>query len=1139
MKIELTDEQRAAVEAKVGENLVSAAAGSGKTKVLSERIVKRVKSGDTSIDRLLIVTFTRAAATQMRERIYKALEEAVKTKPSENLKKQLSLVSGADICTIDAFCIDLVRKNFFRVEVPSDFTIADSGQMAILREEVLLDVLDELYEKGDKDFLSLANSVGSGKNDNSLKEMILTLYFAAMAYENPEEWLDKAVNMHLCGSKENDKLFDCLKKEAEDQFADLKTILYLGANEAENLGVESYRDVFNEEIRELENIFHLDVSLRAEAFSLGKFKRKKEEDSLKEEKEILKAIHEEAKDLLGKICNTVSLYKSRRGISYNKIKALTDAVKLFKKYYYEEKISRKELEFADCEYLAVKILKGDDGEEVCEQLRDKYDEIYIDEYQDTNPLQDSLFEIISRKARGEGNLFIVGDVKQSIYRFRHTDPTLFSDKAKRLENSKDGRKMILSKNFRSRREVIDSVNNVFENIMRENTANISYDEEHKLRCGAKYIEYSKNKSEIYILQKKYETEFDDEELSKEHKETLIVAQKIREMMDEGFMVSDKDGMRHLRFSDIAVLSPVIKGKVDMFRAIFDLMDIPVYCEAGKSFFDTMEIQTVIALLKAVDNPLSDIPLAATLRSPMFSFTENELMEIRLQDKDVPFYDNVVEKAKLEDPTGEKCAEFLKVFSTWRDASKVMGVEPFLQKILQDKGYYSFVGALPGGRARQENLRTFMDMALRYETTQFKGLYNFVRYVEKSAMGDVSVDSIDCGIEDAVLITSVHKSKGLEFPVVFLIGCGKGFNDKDARSNMIFTPSGAVGIVETVPEKRLRYKTGEYGAIALMIKKESHAEAQRLLYVAMTRAKEKLILVGTVDNIEKKVFAWESYRKNNRLSDYKIRSFENFLDYVCPVADEKYWDVHYIDELPEIVKKVEQSEKKKESTALIDGVVDKLNYVYPYMNVQNIPSKMSVSEIKKMSMEEEMCVDYYSDSTQKRIPKFLQKDTALKGAGRGTAYHRVMELIDLNETDVKGAIAGFVEKGLMRGEEAECIDVEKIETFLKSPLADRMRNAKRIWREEPFTISIDAKDVYAEGENEKICVQGTVDCFFEDCDGKLVLLDYKTDFYTDKEEIRAKYKKQLELYEVAIFNKFSQNCNDKYLYLFHNDDIINV
>ncbi len=1139
MKLELTQEQQTAVDAPVGENLVSAAAGSGKTKVLSERIVKRIKSGDTSIDRLLIVTFTRAAAMQMRERIYKALEEAVKEEEREDLKRQLSFVSSADICTIDSFCIDLVKKNFFRVEVPSDFSIADPAQMDILKEEVLIEVLDELFEKGEEDFINLATTTGKGKNDSSLKEMILSLYTAAMTYANPEAWLDKAVKMHEKGSKENNELFDFLKKEAEDEFEDMLSLLKHGCEEAVTRGIPEYHEVFQEELDSIQDYLDRDIEQKVHFVEFGAFKRTKGEEFLQMDKDYLKSVHEQAKKLLEKIKDLCTLLNSERGVTHEKVSALTKAVKLFKKRFMEEKLLRKELEFADCEYYAIRILTEDGSSEVVEELRNKYDEIYIDEYQDTNPLQDTLFEIISRKERGEGNVFIVGDVKQSIYRFRHSDPTLFTKKAELFDKSEKGNKMILSKNFRSRRDVLNSVNNVFENIMRKSTAQVEYDEEHRLNYGAaSYVEYNKDKSEIYVLQKDYDSEFDDEELMSEHKEAMVVARKIKEMMDEGFMVTGKDGMRKLKYSDIAILSPVIKGKVDMFKSIFDLMDIPVFCEAGRNFFDTIEIKTMLSLLTVIDNPLNDIPLAATMRSPVFSFSENELLEIRVPDRKVPLYENVIQMAENDSPLGKKCNDFLQTLEQWRELSFVMSVEKFVQKILTESTYYSFVGALPGGKARQENLISLMDMAQRFENKAFKGLYNFVKYIEKNAQRGSEIEIDMEQSDEAVLITSIHKSKGLEFPVVFLMGCGKQFNDSDSYGNMIYTSSGAVGLLNLKPETRVRYKCGEYTAISLMVTRENHAEKQRLLYVAMTRAKEKLILVGTVTNLSKKLDEWASYNGGRGLSDYRIRSFKNFLDYVCPVADPLFWDTHFVHELPALLGKKEE-ETAKEEKALTAGVKERLSYLYPYANLKNIPSKMSVSEIKKLSMENEMGVDFYKPADESLIPSFLKKKEALSGAKRGTAYHRVMELIDLNEKNVKKAIEGFVENGLMDKEEGECIDIKKVEAFLSSPLAEKMRNAKRIWKEESFTITIDAKDVFEEGGDEKICVQGTIDCFFEDCNSNLVLLDYKTDYYQDPEEIGKKYKKQLELYELAIFMKFSQKCNEKCLYLFHNDDIINV
>lgn len=1141
MEIQLTEEQARAVYAPVANNLVSAAAGSGKTKVLSERIVERLKSGDTSIDRLLIVTFTRAAAMQMRERIAKALEKEYKKNKSEKLKRQLSLIAGADICTIDSFCIDLVKRNFFRVGVAPDFNIADDNAMAILREEVIIDVLEEMYSKGDENFFKLAESVGRGKNDNALKEMILKVYDFSRAFENPNKWLDEALLSHKAESAENERLFDTIAKEIEEQLKDLREILYSAKREAEYAGIDSYTSVFEVECLSFDKYLNKPVSEIGDGFNnfeFGTFSRKKTDESAVLDKAYLQSLHNEAKDFFGKIKGLFEIYTSPRGISYPKIAALIECVKLFEEKYMAEKLMRKELEFSDCEYLALKALNA--SEEAVNELRDKYDEIYIDEYQDTNPLQDALFTLISREARGEANLFIVGDIKQSIYRFRHSDPMLFVQKGKRFEEDEKGCKMLLTRNFRSRGEVLDSVNCIFERIMREGTAQVEYDDEHRLKCGAKYIEYNQNKSELYILDS--DTEADDEELvelAKEQREALVAAKRIREMIDEGFMVSDGERMRRLKYSDIAVLSPALKNKADMIASVFSAMDIPMRCTEVKNFFDNLEIRTAVALLKAVDNPLCDIPLASVMRSPIFSFTENELMAIRLNGRSVPFYENVKSEAEKEGELAKKCQRLIDTLSLWRDEAYVSSTEKFVTRVIDESGYYSFVGALPGGGVRQENLRKFLSIAASYEKTQYKGLYNFVRYIDKTIETGGNAEGEADTTDEAVLVTTIHKSKGLEFPVVFVIGCGNKFNDKDASSAMIINPVGGIGLVEREADRRIKYKTAEYHAVSMLIIRESHAERMRLLYVAMTRAKEKLILIGTAGNYKKQSAQWDMYSSGKKMSDYKVRSINNYLDYVAGSIDNRYWTVTRVDKLPEIIEAVEAEEKDDKEKKRIEEVIYRLSYLYPFDGVKNIPSKMSVSEIKKKSYESEDSVSFFDEEAVKRVPAFLKEDEKLTGATRGTAFHRVMELIDLNEADVKNAIEGFVEKGFMTRMQADSIDVDKIEKFLKSPIAERMRKARRVWKEASFTIALDAKDVFENGEGEKICVQGTIDCLFEDEDGKIVLLDYKTDYYTDPEEIGKRYKKQLELYEIAVFNKFLQNCDEKCLYLFHKGDIINV
>lgn len=1140
MEVKLTEEQHEAVFAPLGENIVSAAAGSGKTKVLSERIVERLKSGDTSIDRLLIVTFTRAAASQMRERISKALKKEYQKNGSEFLKRQMSLVMGADICTIDSFCIDVVRRNFFLLDVSPDFVLAEENEMAILREEVICEVLDKLYEEGDENFIKLANNFGNGKNDVSLKEIILKVYSFTRAFANPDKWLDDALRAHIAESEESKALYDIVARETEEQLRDFSELLESGLEYAKDVGIYSYAEVFK---GECEN-FALYLKKSAdeiedgfENFKFGSFAGKKVDESLSEEKAYLQKIHNEAKAFFEKIHELYEMYKAPKGISYPKIKALVGAVKMFARDYFEEKRGRKELEFADCEYLALKALEM--SEDARNELRSKYDEIYIDEYQDTNPLQDALFTLVSRKAWGEPNTFIVGDIKQSIYRFRHSDPMLFSEKIENCDREEKSRKMLLTKNFRSRGDVLDGVNNVFENIMRKGTAQVDYNNEHILVRGGKFTEYDKNKCEIYILNGECGGENEDEEdLAREQRESLVVAKKIKEMINEGFLVSDEGKMRPVRYSDIAVLSSALKNKSEMITNIFELSDIPVAADDTKSFFDTLEIRTVISLLKAVDNPLCDIPLASLMRSPIFMFDENELLEIRMNGRGEPFFENVKKECEKSTPLGEKCEKFVAVINNWRERAYTANTEDFISEIVDESGYYSFVGALPGGKSRQENIRSFLFFARKFEQTRYKGLYNFIKYIEKTVEigGSVEVNGEKSG--DRVLLTTIHRSKGLEFPIVFVIGSGAKFNDRDASNAMIINPVGGIAITEREADRRIKYKTTEYKAISMQIVRESHAERMRLLYVAMTRAKEKLIIVGSVKDYEKKSAEWDMYASGKRMSDYHIRGITNYLDYIMSSIDKRFWDVNVVEALPSIVEKTEKTEEKKIFEKNVE-VIERLSYMYPYDGVKNIPSKMSVSEIKRLSQDTEESTELVKSEFKKRMPSFFKKTEEVEPTERGTAYHRVMELIALDETDVKKALENFVEEGFMTKKQAGCIDAEKIEKFLRSPLAKRMSRAKRIWREASFTVMIDARDVFENGENEEICVQGTIDCLFEEEDGGLVLVDYKTDYYDEPEEIAEKYKKQLELYEVAVFKRFLKGCDEKILYLLHKGDAVNV
>ncbi len=1133
MELRLTEEQRAAVSAPVSENLVSAAAGSGKTKVLSERIVKRIKSGDTSIDRLLIVTFTRSAAAQMRDRIYQALKKEYEASRSKRIKDELSMVAAADICTIDSFCIDVVRRNFFRLGVPSDFTIADGSEMKMLAEDALTEVLEECFAEGTESFLKLADSFGKGKNENALREAIMEVYRFSSSFAEPEKWLDDAVAMHEKDSSGNAALRKILTDEAALKLADVRRILVRAAEKASNASLDGHAEVFFDEIRRFDGLFKDDNIKRGfEAFSFGSFSGKKTPKELTAVKDELLAMQKSAKDVFASALEIYEAAEDRGEGTHDEIEALCACVKKFRAKFFEEKVSRRELEFSDCEYLAYKAVS--ESCEAADELRDKYDEIYIDEYQDTNPLQDAFFSAVSKKSRGEPNLFIVGDVKQSIYRFRHSDPTVFSEKVKSFSDGDGKRKMILSKNFRSRRDVVESVNSVFERIMREDTGGVEYDESQRLACGAAYVECSLDKSEIYLIDSEAGEE---DELAREQKEALAAAHKIKEMVEAKFPVSENGRMRPARYSDFAVLTKAIAGKADMITKIFDLMDIPSVCSAEKDFYTSAEIRTAAAVLKAVDNPLGDIPLAAAMRSPFFSFSENELAEIRVSNRRCPFYENVAEYAKKDCELGKKCAEFVEKLRLWREKSSVMDVESFIDLILDESGYYSFVGALAGGAARQENLRTLMNIAAAFENTRYRGLFSFVRYLEEAMDSGAGAEAAEDHSEDSVKIMTIHKSKGLEFPIVILIGLSSPFNNRDAQGTMILNRKYGIGLIKSDAKRRIRYKTPEYRAIALSILKESRAEQMRLLYVAMTRAMEKLIMIGTVKSPEE-LLEKAKESSEERPESYTVRQMNDFLSYVLPSAElrEDLWDIKIIDELPAIL---EPQREEAEAGEYFENeeVTRRLSYTYRYESVMSMPSKMSVSEIKRMDLDED-AVLMYPEYSARRVPMFAKEKGKLQGAARGTAYHRVLELIDLNEKDVKAAIANMAERNLIDIDEAEAVDEKKIEAFLKSPIADMMRNASKVMREVPFTMMLDSKDIF-ESDGEKVMVQGIIDCLIENADGSLVLLDYKTDRYGEPREIGEKYKKQLELYETAVFMKFSQKCDKKYLYLFYKDDIIEL
>jgi ATP-dependent helicase/nuclease subunit A len=1226
-----TKEQQAAIDTRDCNLLVAAAAGAGKTAVLVERIIKKITNEDrpVDIDRLLVVTFTNAAASEMRERIGDAISQALDKNPdSKRLQNQLTLLNKASITTIHSFCLEVIKNNFHKIDLDPNFRIGDETETLLLKMEALEELFDEWYEKEDKeDFLSLVESYGGNRDDSGLQDIILKLHNFARSSPWPEKWLYEASERFNIGDDFKFGDSDWAKVLLHDVSIRLigfekkmkKAISIIKTTD----GLEGYLPTFEKDLKDIQMLLSCcntswdSLYNVLDGFGFAKLSGRVK-DAPQEAKELVKGIRDNIKKEIGKIQEQIFAFNNQdivREIKwlYPMMKCLSSLVLDFDKRYSAKKREKGIIDFNDIEHFALSILTETvDGEivpsDVALQYREKYDEILIDEYQDSNLVQEVLLDTISRK--DPPNRFMVGDVKQSIYRFRQAKPELFLEKYNSyssLEGEKN-RKITLYKNFRSRSEIIEGVNYIFKRIMSLNIGELEYTDEEKLNLGADYKNIEDEESitggpiEVHIIEKSVKEAISEEEigeaLTEEEEEPLdnvqlearMVAQRIKELMkgEEGktFKVYDKSlkVYRPLQFRDIVILLRATSGWAPIFLDELTKAGIPVFADTGTGYFETTEIKTILSLLEIIDNPMQDIPLIAVLRSSIFSFTAEELIDIRLEDMEGPFYEALKKAAAKEEALGKRAQEVLKSLKRWQDKSLHMSIDEFLWYLYTETGYYGYVGAMPGGEQRQANLKILFERAKQYEDTSFKGLFNFINFINKlkTSSGDMGEAKILGENEDVVRIMSIHKSKGLEFPVVIMSGAGKQFNLQDLTKSILFHHQLGFGPNYVDYKRRIYYPSIAKEAIKRKIKIESLSEEMRILYVAFTRAKEKLIITGSVNDVKKSLDNWNVDLEDGfKVPEYEVMKAKTYLDWICPAiihhrdcagvmgADE----VHSEDELSkwkvkiwsreEVLSNSQNEEKEKRdilkelqeinlsqmSSEFSEEIVRRLDYKYPYMRSTSLPAKLSVTEIKRLinieALDEVSTTMFGSISL--KTPTFLQGKTSLTPAERGTIMHLVMQSLNLNRVssykEIKEQIEKMVEAELLTEEQAKTVNIKKIEDFFKSPLGQRMISSSNIRREVPFHIELSSRLVYKdlpeEYENENIAVQGIIDCFFEE-DGEIVLLDYKTDYVNDNnvDEIKEKYKVQIELYGKALEKITGKRVKEKYIYLFYNGEIIN-
>ncbi len=1290
-----TDAQQRVIDTRNKNILVSAAAGSGKTAVLVERIIKRIMDPESPIDvdKIMVVTFTNAAAGEMRERILKAIEKELETDPDNlHLRKQQAYIHNAYITTIHSFCLNLVREHFNEIDLDPGVRVGDPGEMELLKSDVVKEVIEEYYLSENPDFRKFVMQFESRTGDEYIEEMILSLYGKAMGYPWPEKWLDECVKKYEYDDEEAlkssefvailNRYADGVLLEMIKQYDTMIEICHQG-------GPYVYIDLLTEEKEQIVQIFKQKdydkrrVKLNMEFLRLPTCKKDSCDPDLKDMvTESRKSVKEEISKLKKRI------YSQSIGEAFLQLKqchdiiqTYVDVTKMFIVRFKEKKKEKSLIDFDDFEHYAIEILvKEQNGKLVptktADEIAKDFEEIMVDEYQDSNVVQETLLNALSKERFGIHNRFMVGDVKQSIYGFRGANPDIFVEKYRTYQTSENDTdyKIILDQNFRSRKGVIDTTNYLFHQMMNHELGNIDYDDENKLYFGAILPEPEEmhakridDQAELILINTKEMNEYEDEDMeaSAFEIEGKVIAEKIKKLTDKekGMVIFDKENKKYrpLQYSDIVILLRSIGKNADGISSELMKEGIPVYMESKEGYFKTLEIRNVISYLKIIDNPTLDIPLMAVLKSPFAGISDEEIAIIRaVGGKDVSLFENMklyIELGENNDdevylPVGieydkvltGKLKRFLEQLTSFRNKVMYLSIYELVSEVIEKTGYYDFVSAMPSGTQRIANIEMLKAKAAVYENGSYKGLFNFIRYIEK--MNKYNIDlgeaSIASDSDNTVRIMTIHKSKGLEFPVVFVSNINKQFNLMDARKKAVVHSKLGIGIDFIDEETRVAKKNLQKFAINRKIQLEAIEEEMRLFYVACTRAKDKLIFTGGGAD-EKRLKKMISQKNNNApyLGYGVVSGFNSYMDFITiPLARNKafckiYRDilgmeppvdnpmyliesnirVRYVSISDVAENLVKEKYLESVSTEVLKNIdlqivySEKVKHMfeeimafqYPYHKQTRSHAKMSVSEIKKISYENELKEQdmeniVHFDFMEEYAKSILQKEDEngddneindmnemnpagklndnkdesdrnhmkekeqmtpgkISAANRGTVYHTVFEKFDYSMEPTWNNITGMIDRlkdeGMISEEEKKCIFTKHFYDFTKSDLYQRMRKAYqngKLKREQQFVVGfaqseIDelkriAKIIGEEGKIEipknieksgdTILIQGIIDAFFIE-DGKLILVDYKTDNVKEEKELIQYYYIQLELYKKAMEQITGMTVSQKILY----------
>ena len=1238
--VKWTQEQEKAIYTSGSDVLVAAAAGSGKTAVLVERIIQKVLNQDhpVDIDSLLVVTFTNAAAQEMRNRVGEALEKALANHPTSNhLKRQLSLLQRASISTLHSFCLDIVKQYAYLLDIDPRFRIADDMEADLIQQEVMEDLFEDWYGKEEtvrERFFAVVDRFSNDRNDIDVETLILELYQFAIQNPWPEKWLDElGIVYHVPENWTEEELpwLQILKEEVNDQFiameAEMKRAMEIAR---ESDGPYTYMETIESDEKMLHEAKEFLTSWTdLETFmQTSKFVRlsSKKMECNEDKKEQVKKLRDQYKDRWKKLTEKFFVRNLESHVADMQellpvVEQLTELVKDFKKRFTKLKKEKGVVDFSDLEHYCLQLLIGEAStpvqvipSNVAERLQDQFSEVLVDEYQDTNLVQETILRLV-RKPEELGNMFMVGDVKQSIYRFRHAEPTLFIEKYKQFSNADyPGERIDLARNFRSRKEVLAATNFIFRQILDEKLGEMNYTKDAELIYGNKTYDelpFPEATPELIIIDREKPEEQSispDEEsyldLEKAQLEARVYAEKIKQWIGKEenttpLQVFDKErgAQRDVQYRDIVILLRSMTGAPTMVDEL-KKQGIPVYAELSTGYFDAIEVKVMISFLKTIDNPRQDIPLASVLRSPIVQLNEEELAKIRLADNKRTYYDALKAYTKQhDDEMTRKIALFLEQLKRFRIASRQGALSELIWKIYRETGFYDFVGGMPGGRQRQANLRALYDRARGYETTSFRGLFRFLRFIERMEEkgDDLGAAKALSEQEDVVRIMTIHKSKGLEFPVVIVGEMAKEFNLKDTQKRYLLHKELGFASNYIDPIKRITYPTLFIQAVKNEKLRELLAEEMRVLYVALTRAREKLVMVGNIPSFEKKQDKWQQMLDHSDwvFPAYFREQFKTYLDWVgislmrhttCDILRTEEVNEHVLSEIQKDPSKwkiqilhgselenledavLERNEEIKEhlhewqtvqteDKALDEFVDERLTFKYPHQAAITTRAKQSVTEIKRLYEEkdafsaDQIIVPFQAPITKR--PAFMQREKTISAAEKGTAMHTVMQHIpfrkEMNHAEIEEFIESLVDKEILRREMADVVDIDAVERFFHTNIAEYMKTVPKIYREIPFSLTLPANEVYQtwkSNEEEQILIQGVLDCVIPQEDG-WIILDYKTDTIngevTDKvkQQLEKRYTTQLNLYRKAIETIWQQPVKATYLYFFSKELLLEV